>query len=209
MKKLQALLFLLTLATASYGQIFKRAAGESKEDFAARCKPADTAEITGNVLETKLWDGNRNMIFAFYMVTRTEHNGTKSWTEPYVEGYVFVPRADGAYQRVFIDRYGQEGADAEIRSVFFANADKDAQKELVILCAWDQSRHYGISGALYQAYIYDDIKEGNKTEALHALTGFEKIFDMEFDGTNDAGEASKAHFTTAGDIRKKLKQLGY
>ena len=205
MKIIKITLLLLLGSGPVLGQL-RRPVGETAEAFARRNPPAPAATLTGKVLETNLWDGKTQLVFAFYWLERTERNGAKSHQEPYVEGYVFVPTAAGGYRRVLIDRYGQEGADAEIARVFFANADADAAKELVVMCAWPQ-QHYDISGTLYQVYFYD--APAAAVTRLARLPALEKQFPLEFDGTGEDGKPAQARYKTAAAIRQKLKALRY
>jgi len=202
MRNLFILLF-LSFSLISKSQDFKRLENETLQNFAKRMKPIPNSEISGEVLEVKNWNEHKNVIFVFYLLRYDR----KDWVETFLDGYVFVPLGNNLYRKIFIDRYAQEGADAEIWSVFFANADKDGQKELGILCSWDQSMHYGISGRLYQTYFYDEIL--GKQKSLKPITSFEEIFPLEFDGTNDGDEKSVAKYKTAEQIKKKLKKLGY
>lgn len=209
--KLPLLLSLSCLfSTAVAAQTFQRQTSESPEAFVERCKPTgEEVTVKGDVLETPYWDSSHLVIIAFYRCSHPLKQHGQTWDDATVDGYVFVPTGNNNYQRVLIDSYGQEGIDADISSVFFANADKDKQRELIVLCTWDQSHHYGISGSIYQAYIYDNIDYKKIPSSLKGLKQFDKIFEMESDGTNDSGESSHAKYTSAAAIRKKLKQLGY
>ena len=195
--------FFITLVCTIKSQNFKRLNNETAQSFAERMKPISNSEISGEVLEVKNWNEHKNLIFVFYLLRYNR----KDWEETYLDGYIFVPVGNNLYRKIFIDRYAQEGADAEVESVFFANTDKDGQKELGILCSWNQSMHYGISGRLYQPYFYDGISA--KQKSLKPITTFEKIFPMEFDGSNDEDKESVAKYKTADQIKKQLRKLGY
>lgn len=196
-------IFFIVLFCTIKSQNFKRLSNESLQSFAERMKPIPNSEISGEVLEIKNWNGKKNLIFVFYLLRYDR----KDWVETFLDGYIFEPVGNNVYRKIFIDRYAQEGADAEVWSVFFPNADKDSRKELGILCSWNQSMHYGISGRLYQTYFYDEILDKQKT--LKPITTFEKIFPMEFDGSNDEDKESIAKYKTAEQIKNKLKKLGY
>ena len=49
----------------------------------------------------------------------------------------------------------KDGGYPEILSVFFANADVDAAKELIILCKYPQS-HADYNGDFYEIFIFDN-----------------------------------------------------
>jgi hypothetical protein len=55
-----------------------------------------------------------------------------------VAGYIYLLESANRYQKILIDNFGPEGGDPKIESVFFANADKDETKELIVICSWPQ-----------------------------------------------------------------------
>ncbi len=208
MKKLLLLVILILTVTNSFCQSLKRNNGESAEEFVTRAMTNDNSKITGKVIETK-WN-SETVIFAFIAVEKIQKNATDQYVETNVEGYVFFPISENLYSKVLIDSYDEEGAVAEIESVFFSNADRDNQKELIVLCSWDQNRHAApISGKLYQVWVYDNVILNKIPEKLKSLNDLERLFTSEFDGTNDAGETSKAKYTNATKIKQRLKQLGF
>lgn len=196
---------LLAGPAAAQGQQLRRPLGETADSFARRNKPALAATLTGRVLETTAWDGRTRVIIAFYAAKHVERVDGQLQPEPCVEGYIFVPTLAAGYRRLFLDRYEQEGADASIASVFFANADHDPARELVVLCQWPQ-RHYQVAGTLYQARFYDN--PAAAATRLAPLTALDKLLTSEFDGTNEEGKHT-AKYQSAAAIRQKLKQLGY
>ena len=205
MKKLLLLSIVFLNLTDSFCQSLKRNIGESAEKFVERTMTNDNSKITGKVIETK-WN-SETVIFAFIAVEEIQKNGTEHNVETNVEGNVFIPISENLYRKILIDSYVEEGAVAEIESVFFSNTDNDKQKELIVLCKWNQDRHaYPISGNLYQVYFYDDLK---KTPKVLTKINLDNKFPLEFDGTDDAGKISKAKYTNAEKIKQKLNQLGF
>ncbi|UQB70291.1 hypothetical protein [Epilithonimonas zeae] len=202
-------LFSIFWAGCWSAQTFQRNVGESREDFVKRIKPIQNAQIQGEVLEVKQWNNLANPIFAFYEYSEEgiEKGKPNGLNYSYVDGYLLIPSENNRYNKIFIDTYAEEGATAYVESVFFANADRDADKELGVLCSWDQSMHSGISGRIYQVYFYDFPKATDKISKLKPIQI--KGFDFEFDGTNDAGERSVAKFNTAAKIKAELKRLGF
>lgn len=200
---------LINFSLSIFAQTYQRNSGETKELFAERLKPIRNSGIQGEVLEVSRWNSLVKPVFAFYDYSEPGiENGKKNgFNYTYVDGYIFVPVANSRYAKIFIDTYAEEGATAEIESVFFANVDKDLDKELGVLVSWDQSRHYGMSGKLYQVYFYDYPKFISKNIKLKPIEM--KKFKMEFDGTNDAGEKSGAIFNTTSKIKAELKRLGF
>lgn len=208
MKKLLLLAILIFNLTNSFCQSLKRNVGETAEEFVARTMTNDNSKITGKVIETK-WN-SETVIFAFIAVEEIQKNAKEQFVETNVEGYVLVSINENLYRKVLIDSYGEEGAVAEIETVFLSNADKDKQKELIVLCSWDQNRHAApISGKLYQVWVYDNLILNKIPDKLKSLNDLERLFAGEFDGTNDAGEKSKAKYTNAAKIKQRLKQLGF
>jgi hypothetical protein len=187
------------------GQLFQKNKTETIQEFVNRVKPNDSATITGDVIETTLWEKDKKIIICFFE-TEVKINDTD--IEPCTEAYAFIPTNNNNYNRILIDDYLQEGANVQITSVFFANVDKDVKKELVIICNWPQ-RHYDVSGNLYQTFFYDnlDLNITNQKKII-PITKFDKYFKIEFDG-NSEGKIVKAKYTTATQVRKKLKTLGY
>ena len=200
------MVILILSLTNSFGQSLKRNIGESAEKFVERTMTTEKSKIPGKVIETK-WN-SETVIFAFIAVEVVLKNTKEKITTTNVNGYLFVPTGGNFYHKIFIDSYENEGAVAEVESVFFSNADKDKQSELLIMCTWDQSRHYNISGKFYHTSVYDNIDLKNMPEKLKRLNKFEKIFE-EFDGTNDSGETSIAKYTNAVKVKRKLKELGF
>jgi hypothetical protein len=196
----------LLLSLNSFSQEFKRLPNETIEDFAGRYK-TDSSKLSGKVVEGR-WN-KQDAVFAFYADKEIENINDKNVEVEFIEGYIFIKTAENVYNRIYIDRYFPEGADAEIESVFFANADNDKEKELIVLCSWDQNRHAApISGKLYQIYFYDNINSQNLPKTL-AVLNLETTFKFEFDGTNDAGEVSKAKYINVYQIKQELKRLGF
>ena len=206
MKKLLLLAILILNLTNSFSQSLKRNIGESVEQFVERTITTKKSKITGKVIESK-WN-SEIVIFAFITIEKNQKKATEQYLETNVEGYVFIPISKNVYQKVLIDSYGEDGAVAEVESVFFSNADQDKQSELLIMCTWDQSRHYNISGKFYHTYIYDNVDMKTIPEKLKPLNNFDKIFE-EFDGKNDSSETSKAKYINAAKVKRKLKEMGF
>jgi hypothetical protein len=188
-------------------QEFKKFNGESNEQFAERLRPNDSSEVVGKVIEVQSWIKHKNVVIAFYKVSQRVKTKTGYFVEIDVEGYLYFPTENNYYRRIFIDSYGEEGAIANVDAIAFANADKDKEKEMVILCSWNQDLHAApISGNLYQISFYDTPK---KNLSQLDKIDLSKYFPDEFDGTNDSGERSRAKFNTIKKIKARLSQIGY
>jgi len=207
MKQLLLFTIWLSIAGQSFGQSFKRKLNESAFDFVERTMSSDQATVTGKVLETK-WN-SQTVIIAFLSTEEIVVQSENQHSITNLEGYVLFQTSDDEYKKVYIDSYEEEGAVAEIASVFFSNADEDEEKELIVLCSWDQNMHAApISGFFYQTNFYDQQNIEHLNDQLIKLD-LDKHFPFEFDGTNDEGTRSKATYTNATKIKQRLTELGY
>lgn len=114
----------------------------------------------------------------------------------------FVP-AVKEYRAVNIDTLEHEGGDAEISAIAFANADKDAAKELIVLVTWPV-RHATVSGTLYEVRIFDDL--GADARPLIALN---QHFGSGCDCSGEDADPKRYAFRTITEIRKELTRMGY
>jgi hypothetical protein len=110
-------------------------------------------------------------------------------------------------KHILIDTFEVEGGQAHIAAIFLANADKDKERELMILIKWD-IRHYQIEGTLFETRVYDNIDKQNIPQKLTYLTSISKKLSGGFDGWKD-GKETISKYKTASSIKQRLKQLGY
>ena len=199
---------LLFWTTLSFGQIqlVPRKDNETAEQFAERQKP-ENSTLTHKVLETK-WNGNSTIISLYDITYKLpEENDRAQQTYHKIIGFIFSELAKNTYSKVTFGTIDTEGGNPSIETIFFANADNDKAKEIIIVTSWEQ-RHYDVNGTLYGTYVFD-----NQT--------MEKRFDLKFleeiskklnggcecnwrDGTN-----KKSKFKTASEVKKELARLGY
>ena len=93
--------------------------------------------------------------------------------------------------------------------MFFANADNDKEKELIILTANTHRLEYLYDGTEDNVYIYDDISIKNVPEKFTLLTNPKfHIFNQNFEGFQD-DKSHNAKFKTADAIKKEFKKLGF
>lgn len=211
MKYLQALLICFLFLSSSMAQNFHRNAGETAAEFASSILPNDSARLVGQVLETNDWDSTKKLIIAFYAATvQMTAPQKEAFNQKAVLGFVFVPLADGQYKRMLIDTFMEAVSRPYIESVFFANADKDKAKELVILCSWNLGGFTSrIAGKVYHAFLYDHLNFAKLPERIKVLHHLDKTFKPEFDGVGDGAKKSIAKYKSAEEIKKKLKALRY
>ncbi len=183
---------LFILFSVSYGQSLTRHDNETAEMFVNRLKP-DSSEFAHAVLETKSLNINKNIIVAFYEKTIYEVRQMPTYIDhddyEIIIGYLYVPIGNNNYRKVLIDTISSDGGDPEIISVFFANADKDSIKELVVLCRYPQV-HYDYGGDFYETFVYD-----NPTDTTERLTYLkelsEKFFGCDCDWRTEKKENQK------------------
>ncbi|MEP6945676.1 MAG: hypothetical protein ABJA02_07145 [Acidobacteriota bacterium] len=205
MKKTYLLMALLCMVCGTAGivrgDIVTRSQGEAAADFARRYAPKDS-EMTEKVVETEVF-GAKRAVIAFY---KLEFQAKYDYTE--VHGYLYIPRDGDEYDRILINNFEEEGATPKIEAVFFANADKDAARELIVICSWRQE-HYDVDGTLYATYIFDDI---GRDKIPERLTYLKKISERVSGGCDcnyrDKTKPDK-RFETAVQVRTGLKKLGY
>ena len=201
--KLRVALFLIAFVLgthAAHAQEVRRSENESLESFARRNGPPQS-ELTHSVIETEAW-GHQKSVLAFYE-TETK---TYDQTEHNIVGYIFLPQDANTYQKILIGTFEPEGGDPQIESVFFANADRDKAKELIVICSWPQ-RHYDFSGTLYGTFVFDDLKSGSTELKLLESVSRKVSGDCECEWTN--GRKKTSRFKTAASVRAGLKKLGY
>ncbi len=125
---------------------------------------------------------------------------------PSLQVMVLIPDKNNRHQKVMVDTFRYDGATPRIKELFFFNVDKDPEKELVILCAWEVSHQgLGINATDYNVYIYDNerVPGTNKVKKLNKL--MEK-FGAGTEGKMEAGRETYPWKDKAA-ILKALKSL--
>jgi hypothetical protein len=200
----------LTLMLVSKAQTFQRMTDENAEDFAKRIYKVD--ELSHPIIETKEWDKTKNVIICFIKFDTNEGGG--------VLGYLLTQADNENYKQTLIDTFFQGGGarSIKIETVFFANADKDKQREIIVMTkSLAHSPRYAdndLEGYFYESYIYDNY---NLQTPPTSLTQFKKLSEefQEFDGVENDSKTGrflrreKAKYKDSKAIRLRLKQLGY
>lgn len=147
---------IVLLTRIAVGQTFTKSDNETAEMFANRIKP-DSTTLAHTVIATLALDTAKKIILAFYDKTIYEVRQMDTYVDhsqyDILIGYAFIPTGGDQYKQQMIDTIHSDGGDPEIQAVFFASANKDSKKELVVLCKYGQ-RHYDYNGNLYQTFIY-------------------------------------------------------
>lgn len=199
---------LLFWTTFLFGQIelVPRKDNETAEQFAERQKP-ENSTLAHKVLETK-WNGNSTIISLYDITYKlTEQNDPDQQTYHKIVGFVFSELDKNTYSKITFGTIDTEGGNPSIETVFFANADNDKAKELIIIASWEQ-RHYDVNGTLYGTYVYDN-ETIEKAFDLKFLEEISKKLDGGCECNWSDGTSKKSKFKTASEIKKELIRLGY
>ncbi len=197
---------LLLLTTFCSGQVVKQNDNETAEQFVTRMMPVNSI-LTHKVLTTK-WN-NTPVILAFYeqAYKLSEQDDPDQQNYFRIIATIFLQTESKHYRKMLIDTLDTEGSKPVIESVFFANADKDINKELIIIASWEQ-QHRDVNGTLYSTFVYDDLL----TDAQMKLAFIKSISEKLSGGCEcewSDGTSKKAKFKNASDIKTELKRLGY
>jgi hypothetical protein len=206
MMKLRFVLLLLTFflwIPCSYGEEVRRLENETLEDFAKRNGPPQS-ELTHTVIETKAWN-KQKIVMAFYIVKFKLKDGTPATQ---VDGYLFMPRSANTYDKILIKHFEEEGDTPKIEAVFFANADKDKAKELIVLCSWGQL-HHDFSGTLYYTFVFDDLRPGAHPAELNFLEGVSDRVSGGCECEWSGGAKKRSKYKTAASVKAGLNKLGF
>jgi len=159
------------------------------------------------VIETSVWDFPKATI-VFYTEDLTHEYKDIVYERQAANGY-FIWNDGKTYRKILIDHFEDDNVDTKILSVFFANADNDKEKELIILTANTHRLEYLYDGTEYNVYIYDNISIKNLPEKFTLLINPKfDVFNQNFEGFQD-DKNHKANFKTADAIKKELKKLGF
>lgn len=194
-----------------FGQTVKRIPHEPARQFATRARPLYTElteELAIKTFDTKEWTPEKATI-AFYLqkykIESDDETLPKECSR--ILAYIFMPLPNNLYKRVLIDTFSNEDKPVKIASVFFANADSDITKELVIMTTSTQHDKQG-SGTLYTNRVYDYIYNKGYPARLKRLEDVNKQIEGGFEGTWN-GKPSKAKYKTQKEVEDALKKLGY
>lgn len=196
-------LFFLLAAFSSvlcFGQQqYYRRNGETKEAFVKRI--TRSASLTHPVVETGEWDSTHKSIIYFLPAKTSEGDA--------VIGYLLVPLNMLTYRKVLIDTIFHEGGEPHIENVLFANADKDKERELIVMTSWPQNhREAGLDGTLYGTYIFDNPRTDTQEYQLSFFKELSEKLEGGFEGVRNK-ETVKAEYKSAAQIRGALRKMGY
>jgi len=189
---------LLLIGAAPSG--IERAPGEGAVRFAARV--LDQTEDMLQIVDT-VWNGTPT-VFADYPSARINERGLRVETRELV---ALVRRSDGTWRRVTVTSAEEEGGIAEIAAIAFANADRDADRELIVLLKWPQV-HYDYGGAFYEVRLFDTPRPPQS--GLTYLAEPSRLFGgLGCDCDFRDGRRERYRFKTIAAIRRELARHGY
>lgn len=199
------LLFLLG-STIVNGQVIQRNDGETAEQFAERFKPQN-AKLTHGVIEMK-WNDIPIIIALYkqsYKLPLKQDLEQQSYFR--IVGTVFMHKDKNTFIKTGFGVIDTEGGEPNIETVFFANADTDKTKELVVIASWQQ-QHFDVDGTLYGTFVYDyDLS--NRRNDWKLLEKISKKLDGGCECSWSDGSSKKAKFKTAAQVKRELIRLGY
>jgi hypothetical protein len=109
-------------------------------------------------------------------------------------------------EKAFVTAIEHEGGPPEIAALGFANADRDREKELIVIVTWPQV-HYDYGGAFYEVRFFDNLAPGRS--ALKPLERVSKRFAFGCECTWRDGKIEHYRFRTIAAVKKELLRLGY
>ena len=181
------------LSGAARAQPLVRGPGEPATRFAGRVLGLERNADELRAIEST-WNG-RPAIFAEFP------NGEAR------EVVALLQAPDGRYRRLHVTTGEEEGGRAFVAAIGFANADRDARRELVVILTW-QIRHCDVAGTLYQVRILDDPAPGR--DALVRLPAAERLFAAGgCDCDRRDGTRERYRFKTIASVRRALRRAGY
>jgi hypothetical protein len=169
-------LWLFSLQAAAQEAAYSRAHGESLGQFAARIIPR------GKKLVHPVTEGDFGPAKGALLVLFADDE-----FRPFT-GWVLVPEA-GGYRRVVLPQPESMWNYTEVQAVFFANADRDSARELLILC--EHMTGIGPTGA--RPFHYTWVYNWNG----RAFVYLDKV------------SARIGTLATAPKVRQRLRTLGY
>lgn len=180
-----------------------------KTDFKAiaeKLKPKNST-IVHDVIATDLWNA-KNVIIAFYE-TRYVDNDKRH--RQFVECYLLIPHAKDKYEKILVHEFQDDNVDTKIESVFFANADEDREKELIIISTCKHRLPYLYDGTEHMTDIFDntDLSRKNSKKSLKKLSNMSEKLTGGFEGFRDGDPNAKAKFKNAFEVKSELKRLGF
>lgn len=184
----------------------ERNPNETKEQFIERTK-IHNSTVAGKIIDAE-W--NNSQVLTVFFLQMNDNNKLDKKNNDCDERLIvciYVQKSPNYYNSYFIDTISCEGDSPMLKDAFFANADGDLDKELVLIIAWNQ-KHYDFSGVLYGSFVYDYYQENGN----YRFSDLKDIADKISGGCECVwkdGSENKSLFKTANEIKEQLNKLGF
>lgn len=192
-------------------QNMKRIPNEPARQFVTRARPIYsefTEELSARMLETKEWTPDNKAIVAFYSqqyVKTAEDEPEKAGVR--LIGDIFLTRDKISYKRTLIDSFNIDDKETTLVDVFFANADSDSYKELIVITA-AEIKDKSTNGKQYSVKVYDNVLPNVFPARLKRLDDISARLDSGIEGYVN-GKPVKAKYKTKAEVEAELKKMGY
>jgi hypothetical protein len=195
-----SLTLLLVLSWNVGATTLERTPGESIDVFLVRTAPPDMQPVQKPIATDALGFSAPVLLVAYAGTSAAGQDPS-----PDVKLFLFVPKQSDAYERVLIDTYEPEGADANIESIFFASTDKSSDKKLFVIVSWEQN-HAIVKGTLYQTFIYALTPKSAGVTPRY-LTSLSDKLSGGCDCWHADEPAGKAKYKNAAEVRAGLLKM--
>jgi len=172
---------------------------------------------------TARWNGQPT-VFVDYVIDKAKVIGRGSgvWDEPpsqHVDAFtgerdkelrllVAVQQTpDGKLQSTIVTDVESDALWSAVTAIGFANADKDPDKELVVIVQWGFNQFGSGGGYDYQVRIFK--RPDPSKPNLTPLQAVSDHFGSQFDGYSDGGGRVRAKFKTIRSVQRELRRIGY
>ncbi len=149
------------------------------------------------------WNG-QPVVFTTWLDSRTSQNADGDVEDAPTRRLEVVLDGDKHYA---VGAWDEQGGPAEIKAIFFANADKDPAQELIVITTWPV-QHADVNGALYEVRVYDDIASA-QGDRLRPIPALNKHFGTGCDCDRPGATPDRYNFRTVSAVKSELRRLGF
>ena len=122
-------------------------------------------------------------------------------------GKLFLTLDRSTYKRALLDTFANGTHPTRISAVFFANADSDAVKEMVVIAASDLKSKDSV-GILYSVKVYDKTSAKLLPVRIKRMDLVSAIVAGGFEGTVSRKQTESKH-KNQKEVEDELKKAGY
>jgi hypothetical protein len=192
------------------GQTVKRLPKEPTRQFVVRVRPLYTEYpqyMVPKLVESAVWTEEKSIIAFYTQKYYVNEDGMAPKDYTRILAFMFVPNGKDTYKRVLIDTFSNNDRPVKIEAVFYAQADSDAARELVIMTT-STEKNMQLTGTTYTTKIYENLRPRVVPARLKKLDDVALRVNGGFEGT-EHGKATTAKFKTQQDVTDGLKNMGY